>query len=251
MKMNQRALMWGAILGAALIVLALRVFPAVYVVLALAVLALVGLVAWSRTRGRGGAVDEEWSGGDEWGLSSDEDEDDYVDVEDRLAGLGLGSATAEDRTSEAYEEADEEEYEEVYEEAYEEAYDDRTAPSAHGAEEDIFAEAARYDLVVEGEGPAEAEASEYEYEYVEEGELESYEDEELVEVIHARVEEEVEEILAAPGVIDVAKVDSDEAILAASTASSLQYEEVLTREDANAETREILSRVASLLAKYE
>lgn len=253
MKINQRALIWGAILAAALIVLAVRVLPAVYVVLVLAVLTLVGLVAWSRMRGR--SRDEDWEGGEEWGLSRDEDEDDYVDVNDRLAGLGLGLDTDEERSAERYDE--EEPYEAGYgadEEPVGGAVYDRVGPSALDRRgQDLFAEAARYDLVVEGEGPAEAEADQYEveYEYEDEDEYASYEEDELVEVIHARVQEEVDEILAAPGVIDEAKVDSAEAILAASNASSLQYEEVLTREDANAETREILSRVASLLAKYE
>ena len=32
---------------------------------------------------------------------------------------------------------------------------------------------------------------------------------------------------------------------------AIEYDEVLTREDANAETREILGRVADLLSKYE
>jgi hypothetical protein len=57
------------------------------------------------------------------------------------------------------------------------------------------------------------------------------------------------EVATDIGLIDESKVDSDEAILGAASASSLSA--TMTEEEANAETREILGRVAALLEKYE
>lgn len=58
---------------------------------------------------------------------------------------------------------------------------------------------------------------------------------------------EEEELLDDTGLIDEAKVTSDQAILGAAHVSSFTPDE----EEANEETREILGRVAALLAKYE
>ena len=64
MKLTQRTLIIGAVVVAVLVVLALQVIDPVFVVLALAVLALVGLVAWGRVRSRERADEEaDWASG--------------------------------------------------------------------------------------------------------------------------------------------------------------------------------------------
>lgn len=60
---------------------------------------------------------------------------------------------------------------------------------------------------------------------------------------------ELEDIVSEDGLIDESKVTSDEAILTAAQATSMTRN--LRAEESNAETREILSKVAALLAKYE
>lgn len=234
MKLTQRTLIIGAVVVAVLVVLALQVIDPVFVVLVLAVLALVGLVAWGRVRSRERADEEaDWaSGGDEWGLASDQDDDDYVDVDDRLAGFG---GPAQDTMPSRRGLFAEDQFEEEEDVAWQ---DDRPAGVASYAD-DTFEE--EFEGLVEEYGTAE-EAVEYD-EVVEE-----YEEYDEPEPEPAR---RTASIFAAPGVIDEEALDSDDAILAASEATRLQYDDVLTREDANAETREILNRVASLLAKYE
>jgi hypothetical protein len=235
MNVNQRQMIIGAVLAVALIVLALQLVDAVYVVLVLAVAALAGLVIWSRLRREGEDEDEEWESADEWGVTAD-DGLETIDLDDRLAG---------------YTEADE-------------------MPGRRG----LFAEDEFVDDAVVWEEEGEAAVVDYGTSLDEEYEelVEEYEDEEPVleaayeETYEEEAVEEYEEaaayeepepatrpssIFAAPGVINEEAVDSDEAILAASKATSLDYGEVLDREDANAETRELLSKVASLLAKYE
>lgn len=231
MNINQRTALWGAILGVLLIVLALRLFEPVVVVLFLAVVALGGLVAYSRLRRQGEDEDEDWDSGEEWGLASEAD-DDMIDLDDRLSGLGLGTALVEP------EEAEEEEY--VVEEEVE--YDLFAEDDA----EETYAGAASYGEAAVYEPPVLETRDEY-VEVVSDAAL----DEEYEELVEDYEHVSPELVLADEGVIDEAKVDSDQAILAASAASSLKYDDVLQREDANAETRELLSRVASLLAKYE
>ncbi|MDZ7733954.1 MAG: hypothetical protein U5R31_13590 [Acidimicrobiia bacterium] len=58
-------------------------------------------------------------------------------------------------------------------------------------------------------------------------------------------------VLADEGRIDEGKVTDDTAILAASQASSIGGAQTMTDEEGNEETKEILGRVAALLAKYE
>jgi hypothetical protein len=57
-------------------------------------------------------------------------------------------------------------------------------------------------------------------------------------------------VLADEGVIDETKVTTAESILAASQVSRFEPE-TISDEESNEETREILGRVAALLAKYE
>lgn len=237
MKLTQRTLIIGAVLAALLVVLALQTVDPVFVVLVLAVLALVGLVAWGRVRSRERSDEEaDWaSGGDEWGLSTgeeDEDGGDYVDVSDRLAGFGTSDRGMPNRRGLF---ADDQ-----FEAEEEVAWDEQQPEGVASYADDTFEE--EFEELVEEYGTTEDEvALEVEYE-----EYEEYEPEPEPEPVR-----QTASIFAAPGVIDEEALDTDDAILAASEATRLQYDDVLTREDANAETREILSKVASLLAKYE
>lgn len=243
MKLNPRTTLWGAILAVLVIFLLVRLgLPPVVLVLMLAVAALAGLVLYSRNRQ--GDEDEAWDEGDEWGLQTDED-DEVIDLDDRLSGLGLAEPDAPVRDKFAAFDTDE---------------DDEPQYEVFGGVEE---ETVVLDEEVDASGAAvygSTDVLEVDELYVEEeisdedleGELEELVEEyEYEEAAAAELELEPDAILASEGVIDETKVDSDAAILAASQVSSLKYDDVLQREDANAETREILSRVASLLAKYE
>lgn len=88
MELNQRTLIIGGVLAVALVVLALQLMDPVYVVLILAVVALGALVAWSRVRGQAIADEEaDWEAADEWGLATDDPDDELIDLDDRLAGF--------------------------------------------------------------------------------------------------------------------------------------------------------------------
>src|SRR5262245_41920730 len=88
MELNQRTLIIGGVLAAALVVLALQLMDPVYVVLVAAVLALGALVAWSRVRGKAIAEEEaDWEAADEWGLTTEEPDEEVIDLNDRLAGF--------------------------------------------------------------------------------------------------------------------------------------------------------------------
>jgi hypothetical protein len=263
MNAKQRTALIAVVAAAAVAALGLWLWEPIYVLLLLAVLLLATLVLVNRARAR--SAEDDWDEyGSEWGLA--EEDDDHIDLDARLGELGF--AVEEDRRPGLQ-------------------LDDRERRRPSGwDEDDSFASAAVYEVSApapveyeeyeeaEYEGAeyeeAEYEGAEYEGAEYEEAEYEGAEYEgagtpvvDLGSGLDEEYEELVEEyedhdavstgasIFAAPGVIDEEQIDSDEAILAASNATSLQYEEVLSREDANAETREILSKVASLLAKYE
>jgi hypothetical protein len=115
MKLNQRTLIIGGAVVAGLVVVALQLTEPVYVVLVLAVLALVGLVAWSRVRGQAIADEEaDWEAADEWGLASDDPDDEVIDLDDRLAGF-----LADDRPStRLFADDRSDRYEETYDDTY-------------------------------------------------------------------------------------------------------------------------------------
>jgi hypothetical protein len=248
MNAKQRTALIAVVAAAAVAALGLWLWEPIYVLLLLAVLLLATLVLVNRARAR--SAEDDWDEyGSEWGLA--EEDDDHIDLDARLGELGF--AVEEDRRPGLQ-------------------LDDRERRRPSGwDEDDSFASAAVYEV----SAPAPVEYEEYEEAEYEGAEYEDAEYEgavyeaagtpvvDLGSGLDEEYEELVEEyedhdavstgasIFAAPGVIDEEQIDSDEAILAASNATSLQYEEVLSREDANAETREILSKVASLLAKYE
>lgn len=236
MKLTQRTLILGAVVAVLVVVLALQVVDAVFVVIFLALLALAGLVVWSRLRSLARTDEEaDWAeAGDEWGLATEEAGDEYVDLDDRLSGFGAASSIPRrDRRPVVDDEPSDDAWE-VEEEVWEEA------PGAASYSDTVDEE---FEEIIEAFDEPVGESAVFDEveEYVE---YEEYEEE--PEPVRQQAS-----IFAAPGVIDEEAVDSDDAILAASEATRLQYDDVLSREDANAETREILSRVASLLAKYE
>jgi len=266
MNPKQRTVLIAAVVALLLIAFGVWWTEPVYVLLAVAVALLGALVIYNRFRSR--SSEDEWDEyGDEWGLESDVD-DDNVDLDARLGELGFDVERRTEPTS-----------------LSQRLDTDQASETDRGSvdwdEEAAFAEAAVYEVqepVVAADDDDEH-TDEYEQaveQYEEHEEYEEYEDEDLdaeAAVLTDDIDEEYEELVeeyeeyeeyedegaqataeslfVAPGVIDEERLDSDEAILAASEATSLQYDDVLSREDANAETREILSRVASLLAKYE
>jgi hypothetical protein len=305
MNKNARVIVWGAIAGVILLLVALVFVPAVYVALAVAVLALVFLVVASRIRQQRSEEyyeEEVWEeDGEEWGLVTEEDQDDLVDVDDRLAGLTLGDEEEDDGQLDAEDlagsaevvepagyVADEDEYieEEVREgftgedvleefvagqilqdeEVVEEFVAERVFDEGEVVEEFVAEQVFEDGEVVEefvaeqvfeskelpgrqvaGEQVVEEFVAEQVY-----AEEEYVEEEYVEEELPAEPEPESHSIFATPGEIDEELVDSDDTILqAAGAVSQIEYDDVLTREDANAETREILGRVANLLAKYE
>lgn len=253
MRIDQRALLGGLIvlLAAAAVVMLLGV-AVVYVALALAVLLLVALVVVNRERTRAEAeLEDEWSEAGDWGLGvlredredEEPEDDEVIDLDDRLSGLGLGAPSSD--TGLPVREPD--------------------TPAGDGSDA-LFVEdlppAAEDEVVeyevVEYEEPSAPEGDvleeyEYEFEYVDEGELGQVEEPGgAASAVPAVDALDAEEVLADEGRIDEGKVDSDEAILAAANATAaVNYNRVLEREEANTETREILSRVATLLEKYE
>jgi hypothetical protein len=287
MNAKQRTALIAATAAAAVIALGLWLWEPIYVLLMLAVLLLATLVLVNRARAR--AAEDDWDEyGSEWGLAGEDD--DYVDLDARLGELGfaveedrrpgLQIDDRERRQPRGWDEGDSFASAAVYEvgaPAPAEDDEDEEYEEYEEAEyEDAGYEGAGYeDAGYEGAGYQETEYQETEYQETEYQQA-RYQEAEYEDVaapvvdLGSGLDEEYEElveeyedhdgraavstggsIFAAPGVIDEEQIDSDEAILAASNATSLQYEEVLSREDANAETREILSKVASLLAKYE
>jgi hypothetical protein len=291
MQVNQRALLWGGAIGVCLVVVAFFLVPPIYVVLALAVLGLVALVVLNRMREQtdatreadndsasarlGTLIDdgyvedrsvryeepeqyEEYAEPEaEWTTTDDGAGDRYRDTgyaETGYRDTGYAetdyrdtsyaepapatedwSSTPDDwsTTEVAYEAEPTTPYEPItYDEpvAYEEPVAEPYAPAFE--DEPIAFE--------EYTGPSRDTAVAYEPAPAEPDLLDDF----LIEEVDAT------SVLADEGIIDETKVTSAETILAASQVSRFEPE-TMSEEESNEETKEILGRVAALLAKYE
>ncbi len=235
MGLNQRAVIGALAMVLVVSLLAAQFVPPIFVVLVLVLLGLGAMVVFSRRAEAQRARDEEtWEAAGEWGLPGEVEDEELVDLEGRLQDVGLT-----DRTS--YLEPGAEVLEEyVVYETIEGQLEDLPA----GAE--VVEEYVVYETIEEQPEDLLADAEMFEEYLVEEISDEPVVLEELLEL-----EDPVGAAVAADRFVDESRIQDDDAILAAAQASAVQYDEVLSRDDANAETREILSRVASLLAKYE
>lgn len=270
MQLNSRAVLWtGAVVVVALVVAAF-LLPIVYVALAVAVLLLVALVVANRMRvAREASLEAdgdeatsrlaELAGDDDGDL----DEGEHYDASAFDAILyGSEPRTPEADVERSYADAapaaddawstndfastpsfvdEEPSAEAAYETVEYEAYEYETYEPAVSGDGDRFTDPA---VAFESyTGPSRTDAFTPAYDDP------SMFDEPLIdESIIERVD--ATSVLADEGVIDESKVTSTESILAASQATRLAPEQ-MTEEEQNAETREILGRVAALLAKYE
>jgi hypothetical protein len=274
MQVNSRALLWGGAIGVIVLVIALMVVPFVYVALALAVLLLVALVAVNRMREAADAdreADNDESTGRLGTLVDERDDPDYEPYDASTFDSAIfGTATQEARYDESpvYEDVPEAEQYEEFAEPEADWSTGEFGGTTYAAEEDRLdgGRVDEYDTTFRAdeyttafEGPADTDertevafeeytgpsrdgATTYEYES-------SVLDEPLID--ESIIEEvDASAVLADEGVIDESKVTTAETILAASQVSRFEPE-TLTDEESNEETKEILGRVAALLAKYE
>lgn len=236
MSDNKRGLLWAVVFGVVLLLLASRLLPPVFVLLVAVVLVLGAAVGWTRIRGP--QTDDwprsDWNRGDEWGVAAPgDDEEGTTDLAETMDIFAPAPEPRDDAPSLA-----------------------EPAPPVSPAPSMFAPEVDRIDL----EEAVPATRSIFDDVAVP-TEVADLVDEEYVDP-DAAVRARSVSIFADDGAIDEHVVEGDASILAAATASSISaqapaaapssdYNQVLERDDANAETREILSRVANLLEKYE
>jgi hypothetical protein len=243
----------------------------VYVALALAVLLLVALVVVNRMREASDADRE--ADNDEstarLGTLVDERDDDYEPYDASAFDSVLRpEARASEPAAPTYDDVTYDDAPSAYEEyrepaaewtttEYESApasFDERAPADGDGAFDTTF-EAVEYSTAFEGPATTDEPAIAFEeytgpsrvtdrYDYEPPVGDEPYIDESIIDEVDAS------SVLADEGIIDESKVTTAETILAASQVSRFEPE-TITDEESNEETREILGRVAALLAKYE
>ena len=236
MSDNQRGLLWAVVFGVLLLLLASRLLPPVFVVLVAVVLVLGAAVGWSRVRDRQAGGADDWDRGDEWGVGAlGETDEDTIDLAGTLDIFAPEPDQLHDDQPPADPVSPVEPISSLFAPERDEISLDEEVSATRSIFDDVAVPTEVADLV----------------------------DEEYVDP-DAAVRARSVSIFADDGAIDEHVVGSDASILAAATASSFSapaeasapapasdYNQVLERDAANAETREILSRVANLLEKYE
>ncbi|MCP4331006.1 MAG: hypothetical protein GY791_21690 [Alphaproteobacteria bacterium] len=235
MSDRRRGLLWAIVSGVVLLLLASRLLPPFFVLVAGVVLVFGAAVGWSRVRESRHEADDwprtGWDSYDDRGvaeLDADDRGEETVDVSEETVDVSeridLFAPSREDL--------------EPHEEPDPSVFDPRL--DGVNREEQISGTRSIFDDVAV---PTE---------------VADLVDEEYVDP-DAAIRARSVSIFADDGAIDEHVVANEAGILAAATASSMadstpggsDYDRVLERDDANAATRDILSRVANLLEKYE
>lgn len=268
MQVNSRALVWGGALCAIVLVIAALVVPFVYVALALAVLLLVALVVVNRMREASDADREADNDESTARLGTLVDDPDYEPYDASTFDSAMFTPQAPvDRYD--HEPASEElgepaQFEEFAEPEAEWTSSELDTDSSYVADDERTSgyettsfQAEEYTSAFESPG---GNGSFVETPAFTEPVFEEYtgpsRDGSSFEVLDDPVAEfiiddiDASTVLADEGIIDESKVTTAETVLAASQVSRFEPE-TMTDEESNEETREILGRVAALLAKYE
>jgi hypothetical protein len=264
MQVNSRAVLWGGVIVAIVLVMAFLVLPAIFVALGVAVCLLVALVVVNRMREASDAAREA-------------DNDESTSRLDTLEGLDqepydattfdsavYGSSrrdTLFDDTPEYEPPAETEQYEEFVEPTAEWSPGQRDTSTGFAPRDDDVDEyqttyqaseyTSAFEAPTESDQFVETEFEEYKGPSRQVADFE-YDSTNLADpVADYRLDDlDTASVLADEGVIDETKVTTAESILAASQVSRFEPE-TISDEESNEETREILGRVAALLAKYE
>ncbi len=228
MSDRQRGLLWAVVFGVVLLLLMSRLLPPVFVTFAAVVLVLGAAVGWSRVRDSRDEADDwprsGWGLDEEWDVAAPDADGTLEEMMDLSGTIDL--FTPSSGVPVPQEEPDPS----VFDSKLERINLEEQVPATHSIFDDVAVPVEVADLV----------------------------DEEYVDP-DATVRARSVSVFADDGAIDEHLVANDTGVLAAATASSMagstrgrpDYDRVLERDDANAATRDILSRVANLLEKYE